>query len=223
MLSRPDQIWSRGAFSRIVRCPLEIPRLVAPPVGDHRARIVAPQGPVARVPVPQPPVGLHATLKLAAPSGSSLARAPNGELSAPSPTVAPRAPGARTVATPEIRRVPVIDRRAATTATSATEPNVDLDQAAPVNTNDRRDELRQETADRRAVRALRATLRPAGTERTPPRERPGRAVVPPVRPIARVPRARRVVTTRTLVIADPVCRRAIDRRVECARNVVPAG
>jgi hypothetical protein len=223
MAGRPEPIWSREAFSRIDRCPLEILRLVAPPVGDHRARIVAPLGPVARVPLPAAPVEVPVTRRLAAPSVASLAKGPNAESITPSPTVARRAPNARMAVTPEIRRARAIDRRAATTATSATEPaNVDLDPAASVATIARRDGRRRVTADHQAARALRATRRPAGTERTPRRERPGRAVVLLVRPIVREHRDRTVVTTRTPAIADRVCRRAIDPRVARARSVDPA-
>jgi len=41
--SQPNPIRRRTTFSSIARCPLEIPRLVAPPVGDHRARIAVPR------------------------------------------------------------------------------------------------------------------------------------------------------------------------------------
>ena len=210
MTSHPDQIWSRGAFSRIAWCPLEIPRLVAPPVGDHLARIVAPlRARVARIPVPRPPVEVLATPIPAVLSVANLVKAPNGQSTIPSPTADQRrAP--RATATPEIQRPTANDRHAATTEKSATAPNVALDQAAPV-----------ETIDLRAARTPRARRAKAVTERTLRRERPVRAVVLPDRPIAR-DHDRTIVTTRTLAIADPVCRRATARRVGLVPNVAPA-
>ena len=223
MTSRPDQICSRGAFSRIARCLLEIRRLVAPPVGDHRVRIVAPlRARVARVTVPEPHVEVRVTPIRVVPSVANLVRAPNDESIVPSPTAARRAPRAGTTPTPEMRSPTANDHRTATTETSATVPNVALDQAAPVETIDRRVVRRRVTADRRAARALRARNATAVTERTLRRARPGRAVVPPAQPIAREHRDRTIVTTPTLAIADPACRRATARRVGRARNVGPA-
>ena len=219
MTSHPDQIWSRGAFSRIAWCPLEIPRLVAPPVGDHLARIVAPlRARVARIPVPRPPVEVLATPIPAVLSVANLVKAPNGQSTIPSPTADQRrAP--RATATPEIQRPTANDRHAATTEKSATAPNVALDQAAPVAMIDRRDDRRRVTAERRAARTPRARHARAVTVRTLRRELPGRAVVPPIAPAHR---DQTIVTTRTLAIADPVCRRATARRVGLVPNVDPA-
>jgi hypothetical protein len=224
MTSHPDQIWSRGAFSRIARCPLEIRRLVAPPVGDHRVRIVAPlRARVARVTVPEPHVEVRVTPIPVVPSVANLVRAPNDESIVPRPTAARRAPRAGTTATPEMRSPTANDHRAATTETSATgPPNVALDQAAPVETIDRRVIRRRVTADRRAARALRARNATAVTERTLRHARPGPAVVPPAQPIAREHRDRTIVTRQTLAIADPTCRHATARRAPRARNVGPA-
>jgi len=146
---------------------------------------------------------LRGTLILAVPCAASLAKA-----TGPRPTVARRALSVPMTATLEIRRGPANEHRAATTEMSAAVPaNVAPVQAAPVETIDRRVDRGRVTAERR-VRTLRAQPVMAATERTLRPDRRGRAVVPPIRAIAREHRVRTTVTTRTLAIADQVCRRA---------------
>jgi len=144
----------RGAFSRIVQCPLEIPRLVAPPVGAHRARIVAPlRGRVARRAAP---AALRTVVRATLISRAERREPREGaerridrSQSDRRPTRAER-PNDRNT---EIRRPTAIEHHAATTAKSATAPpNVALDQAAPVAMIDRRDDRRRVTAERRAAR-----------------------------------------------------------------------
>jgi len=182
---------------------------------------VVPPRPVGPVLVPEVLGELRATLILADPSAASLAKAPNGVSIGPRPTVARRAPSVPTTAAPEIRRGTANEHRAATTERSAAVGNVALDQVAPVETIDRRVVRGRVTAERR-VRTLRAPPAMAATERTLRPEHPDRAVVPPDRAIARARHVRTTVTTPTLAIADPVCRRATVRRVAHARSVDPA-
>jgi hypothetical protein len=220
----PSQIRCGNAFSSIVRCPLEIPRLVVPPVGAHRAPIVAPR----RVPddraVP-PMADLEGTLETpihAVPSVAIPATAPKNGLIDRGPTGARRR-AVPVQAPPATTRSPMVSaRHVATTATSATlaVASVVLDPAVPGATSEppaERPHVMTEPRDATS-RARRATAVASTTRRC--RADPERTI------IDRAPRnvpldhlAARVATTRTRVIDVRVSRRGIDRRVARVPNV----
>ena len=207
------------AFSRIVRCPQEILRLVAPPVGDHRARIVAPRGPVARAPVRARPAVVRVTASPARPSPASPARALSGESIVPRQEDRRRGTRDRVIATPETRSRPANARHAALTAKRAV--SVALDLASPVETNARRIETHRAAPRRQVGPVHRISHVTVGTERTPPRVR---ALPLAPRPRASVPRedrAQTVGTNRTTATVDRACRRATARRVVDVRNLGP--
>jgi hypothetical protein len=212
-----DRIWSFEAFSRILRCPLEIPRLVAPPVGDHRARIAAPLGARAvRLPAPADPDEVLATEIRPVTSVANLAMARNGESIVRSPPVARRRGGHDLMtAAPVTLSHTAIERPAVTTVTSARETlSVALDRAVPDETieprRERHRERRRVTAERRAATTPRGPLAKADIPRTIQRaEHLDRT-------IARTRNARRALHDLTLATtpsresADRVCRRATD-------------
>jgi hypothetical protein len=214
---RPDQIHTGSAFSSIARCPLEISRLVAPPVGVHRVRIAPRRGVrVARVGRPAPvldedPATRSPVISIAA----SRVTARNAASIAPRPTGGHH-PGALERAAPECAtRSPTPNGpRAASTATTATPvvPNVVPGPPAPDETA--RPVERALVMTEHRVAATPGHAERIVTSRTPRR----RALHDPTiagaaRRSARGRRVPRAASTPRHMIVVPVCRRGIDHRV----------
>ena len=225
--SQPNPIRRRTTFSSIARCPLEIPRLVAPPVGDHRARIAVPRRarlvPAAnRAAVRE---GAHASQILVISNVANPATARNAESIDPRPTaVQRRGDLERTTRAPEIRSPTGSVRLGAMTATTEilAVPNGAPDRVAPGETDGPPADRRRATATLRVVMTARVRRVRALTSKIRRRRaRHARTIGARVHRSARVQRAPTGASTSTPVIGGRACRRAIVHRVERDRSVDP--